>query len=143
VIRGGTNAGWNRSYPVFRWICATGMAFCPAAIVHSAAQPSHDLAAKIPYEEFDTNAVGTINVLEAARRFVPTSPFVHMSTNKVYGDAFNELAVMETETRWEYTRLRTTPELTSRCGSINRLIRYLAYRRSLLTSWFKNMGATS
>jgi len=76
----------------------------PAAIVHSAAQPSHDLAAKIPYEDFDTNAVGTINLLEAAHRFVPSSPFVHMSTNKVYGDAPNELPLVETETRWEYAR---------------------------------------
>ena len=76
----------------------------PAAIVHSAAQPSHDLAAKIPFEDFDTNAVGTINLLEAAHRFVPSSPFVHMSTNKVYGDAPNELPLVETDTRWEYAR---------------------------------------
>jgi CDP-paratose 2-epimerase len=76
----------------------------PAAIVHSAAQPSHDLAAKRPYEDFDTNAVGTMNLLEAAHRFVPASPFVHMSTNKVYGDAPNELPLVETETRWEYAR---------------------------------------
>src|SRR5215831_4899463 len=76
----------------------------PAAIVHSAAQPSHDLAAKIPYEDFNTNAVGTMNLLEAAHRFVPASPFVHMSTNKVYGDAPNELPLLETETRWEYAR---------------------------------------
>ena len=76
----------------------------PTAIVHSAAQPSHDLAAKIPFEDFDTNAVGTINLLEAARRFVPASPFVHMSTNKVYGDAPNELPLVEKETRWEYAR---------------------------------------
>jgi CDP-paratose 2-epimerase len=76
----------------------------PTAIVHSAAQPSHDLAAKIPFEDFDTNAVGTINLLEAARRFVPAAPFVHMSTNKVYGDAPNELPLAETETRWDYAR---------------------------------------
>jgi CDP-paratose 2-epimerase len=76
----------------------------PTAIVHSAAQPSHDLAAKIPFEDFDTNAVGTTNLLEAARRFVPSSPFVHMSTNKVYGDAPNDLPLVETETRWEYAR---------------------------------------
>jgi nucleoside-diphosphate-sugar epimerase len=66
----------------------------PTAIVHSAAQPSHDLAAKIAFEDFDTNAVGTINLLEAAHRFVPASPFVHMSTNKVYGDAPNELPLV-------------------------------------------------
>jgi len=74
----------------------------PDAIVHTAAQPSHDLAAKMPFEDFDTNAVGTMNLLEATRRFAPESPFVHMSTNKVYGDAPNELALVEQETRWDY-----------------------------------------
>ncbi|HUB86809.1 MAG TPA: GDP-mannose 4,6-dehydratase, partial [Verrucomicrobiae bacterium] len=53
----------------------------PAVIIHTAAQPSHDLAAKIPFDDFDVNAVGTLNLLEAARRFCPESPFVHMSTN--------------------------------------------------------------
>jgi len=76
----------------------------PAAIVHTAAQPSHDLAAKMPFEDFDTNAVGSMNLLEAARRAVPESPFVHMSTNKVYGDAPNELPLVELETRWDYAR---------------------------------------
>ena len=56
----------------------------PSAIVHAAAQPSHDRAAAIPFEDFDTNAVGTINMLEAARRACPESPFVHMSTNKIH-----------------------------------------------------------
>jgi CDP-paratose 2-epimerase len=74
----------------------------PAAVVHTAAQPSHDLAASIPFDDFDTNAVGTLNLLEAARRAVPESPFVSMSTNKVYGDAPNELPLTELETRWEY-----------------------------------------
>jgi CDP-paratose 2-epimerase len=74
----------------------------PDAIVHTAAQPSHDLAAKMPFEDFDTNAVGTMNMLEAARRFAPEAPFAHMSTNKVYGDAPNELPLAELETRWEY-----------------------------------------
>ena len=58
----------------------------PDAIVHTAAQPSHDRAADIPFDDFDTNAVGTFNLLEAARQACPESPFVHMSTNKVYGD---------------------------------------------------------
>jgi CDP-paratose 2-epimerase len=74
----------------------------PQAIVHTAAQPSHDLAAKFPFEDFDTNAVGTFNLLEAARRFAPEAPFVHLSTNKVYGDAPNELPFVEGETRWDY-----------------------------------------
>jgi len=75
---------------------------CPDAVVHTAAQPSHDRAAAIPFEDFDTNAVGTLNLLEAVRRAAPESPFVHMSTNKVYGDAPNEIALSELETRWEY-----------------------------------------
>jgi len=74
----------------------------PGAIVHTAAQPSHDLAASIPFADFDTNAVGTLNLLEAARQYAPESPFVSMSTNKVYGDAPNELPLKELETRWEY-----------------------------------------
>jgi CDP-paratose 2-epimerase len=74
----------------------------PAAIVHTAAQPSHDRAASIPFEDFDTNAVGTLNVLEAARRSCPESPFVHLSTNKVYGDRPNTIRLKELETRWDY-----------------------------------------
>lgn len=74
----------------------------PNAIVHTAAQPSHDRAAAIPFDDFDTNAVGTMNLLEAARRACPESPFVHMSTNKVYGDAPNNLPLRELETRWDF-----------------------------------------
>ena len=74
----------------------------PTAIVHAAAQPSHDKAAQIPFEDFDTNAVGTFNLLEAARQFAPEAPFAHLSTNKVYGDAPNEIDLVEQETRWDY-----------------------------------------
>lgn len=74
----------------------------PAAIVHTAAQPSHDLAASRPFDDFDVNAGGTLNLLEAARQACPESPFVHMSTNKVYGDAPNEIARVELATRWDY-----------------------------------------
>jgi CDP-paratose 2-epimerase len=74
----------------------------PDAIVHTAAQPSHDRAAAIPFDDFDTNAVGTLNLLEATRQATPTSPFVHMSTNKVYGDRPNTIALQELETRWDY-----------------------------------------
>src|SRR6516164_6747827 len=74
----------------------------PDAIVHTAAQPSHDLAASRPYDDFDVNAVGTLNLLEAARVNCPESPFIHMSTNKVYGDAPNRLDLVEQETRWDY-----------------------------------------
>jgi CDP-paratose 2-epimerase len=74
----------------------------PDVIVHTAAQPSHDRAAAIPFDDFDTNAVGTLNMLEAARQFAPEAPFIHMSTNKVYGDAPNSIALKELETRWDY-----------------------------------------
>jgi len=74
----------------------------PDGIVHAAAQPSHDRAADIPFDDFDTNAVGTINLLEAARRFCPESPFIHMSTNKVYGDLPNTIPLKELATRWEF-----------------------------------------
>jgi CDP-paratose 2-epimerase len=74
----------------------------PDAIVHTAAQPSHDRAAAIPFDDFDTNAVGTLNMLEATRRYNVGIPFVHMSTNKVYGDAPNGISMKELETRWDY-----------------------------------------
>lgn len=74
----------------------------PDAVVHAAAQPSHDRAAAIPFDDFDTNAVGTLNLLEAARRHTPDRPFAHLSTNKVYGDAPNEIAMDELETRYDY-----------------------------------------
>jgi CDP-paratose 2-epimerase len=74
----------------------------PNAIVHTAAQPSHDRAAAIPFEDFDTNAVGTFNLIEAVRQACPESPFVHMSTNKVYGDSPNKIKLKEFATRWDY-----------------------------------------
>lgn len=74
----------------------------PSLIIHTAAQPSHDRAAAIPFLDFEVNAVGTLNLLEAARQFCPESPFIHMSTNKVYGDLPNSIPLCETETRWDY-----------------------------------------
>lgn len=74
----------------------------PDAIVHTAAQPSHDLAASRPFDDFEVNAVGTLNLLEAARQYCPQAPFVHMSTNKVYGDGPNRIALRELDTRWDY-----------------------------------------
>jgi CDP-paratose 2-epimerase len=74
----------------------------PDLIVHCAAQPSHDLAASIPHIDFDTNAVGTLNLLEAARQYCPESPFVFMSTNKVYGDSPNVLGLTETDRRYDF-----------------------------------------
>jgi CDP-paratose 2-epimerase len=74
----------------------------PDLIVHCAAQPSHDLAASRPFDDFEINALGTLNLLEAARAHAPESPFVFLSTNKVYGDAPNERPLVEHETRWDY-----------------------------------------
>lgn len=72
------------------------------AVVHCAAQPSHDRAAAIPLLDFEVNALGTMHLLEANRQFSAEAPFVHMSTNKVYGDAPNEIDLAEHETRWDY-----------------------------------------
>ena len=74
----------------------------PQAIVHTAAQPSHDRAADIPFQDFDTNAVGTFNLIESLRRFSKEVPFVHLSTNKVYGDAPNHIKMKELDSRWDY-----------------------------------------
>ncbi|MBN1654411.1 MAG: NAD-dependent epimerase/dehydratase family protein [Deltaproteobacteria bacterium] len=73
-------------------------------IIHCAAQPSHDKACEIPFIDFDVNAVGTLNLLEATRQRCPDAVFIHMSTNKVYGDAPNELPMVETKTRYDYSR---------------------------------------
>ncbi|MCU7550623.1 NAD-dependent epimerase/dehydratase family protein [Chitinophagaceae bacterium LB-8] len=85
----------------------------PDAVVHTAAQPSHDKAAAIPFDDFDTNAVGTLNLLEATRQYAPEAPFIYMSTNKVYGDAPNKIRLKECDTRWDYdddTFLKGIPE---------------------------------
>ena len=74
----------------------------PSVIIHTAAQPSHDRAADIAFLDFEVNAVGTLNLLEATRQTCPESPFVHMSTNKVYGDRPNSFPLREMETRWEF-----------------------------------------
>ena len=76
----------------------------PSLLIHCAAQPSHDLAKDRPFDDFEINATGTLNLLEATRQFAKESPFIFMSTNKVYGDAPNELPLKELETRWEYAR---------------------------------------
>jgi CDP-paratose 2-epimerase len=74
----------------------------PALVVHAAAQPSHDLAALRPFDDFDVNACGTLNLLEATRQNSPGAVFVHMSTNKVYGDRPNTIRLKELQSRWDY-----------------------------------------
>jgi CDP-paratose 2-epimerase len=73
-------------------------------VIHTAAQPSHDWAAREPFVDFDINAVGTLNLLEATRLHAPDATFIFTSTNKVYGDRPNELPLVEQETRWEIER---------------------------------------
>ena len=84
-------------------------------IVHCAAQPSHDLAARMPFEDFDVNAGGTMNLLEALRRHQPETVLAFTSTNKVYGDAPNELPLKELETRWEYARPEDWQGISESC----------------------------
>lgn len=87
----------------------------PHLIVHAAAQPSHDLAATRPFDDFDVNAVGTLNMLEAARLSAPDTVFVYLSTNKVYGDAPNDVPLTELATRWEYARPEDYDGITEQC----------------------------
>lgn len=72
-----------------------------ALVIHTAAQPSHDWAAREPFVDFSTNADGTLNLLEATRRFAPDAVFIFTSTNKVYGDRPNSLPLVELDSRWE------------------------------------------
>jgi CDP-paratose 2-epimerase len=71
-------------------------------VIHAAGQPSHDLAASRPFDDFDVNATGTLNLLEACRRHAPDAVFITVSTNKVYGDNPNNLPLVELDTRWDY-----------------------------------------
>ncbi len=72
-----------------------------ALVIHTAAQPSHDWAAREPFTDFDINGGGTLNVLEATRQYAPLASFIFTSTNKVYGDRPNSLPLIELETRFE------------------------------------------
>jgi CDP-paratose 2-epimerase len=74
----------------------------PDLVIHCAAQPSHDLAARMPFVDFEVNALGTLNLLEATRLHARDAVFIFMSTNKVYGDAPNRIAMRELPTRWDY-----------------------------------------
>lgn len=87
----------------------------PGVIIHCAAQPSHDLAKKRPLDDFDVNATGTLNLLEAARLYAKESPFLFMSTNKVYGDAPNEIPLVELDRRYDYARPEDYQGVTETC----------------------------
>jgi len=84
-------------------------------IIHCAAQPSHDKAREIPILDFEVNALGTVNLLEATRLHCPEAIFIFLSTNKVYGDAPNEIPLKELETRWEYTRSEDYNGISENC----------------------------
>ncbi len=84
-------------------------------IVHCAAQPSHDKAREIPLLDFEVNALGTINLLEATRQHSPEAVFLFMSTNKVYGDAPNEIPLKELEKRYEYARAEDLEGVAETC----------------------------
>lgn len=85
-------------------------------IIHCAAQPSHDRAKGIPLLDFDVNAVGTVNLLEATRQHCSDAVFIHMSTNKVYGDTPNELPLVELETRFDYARPENYEGIDESCS---------------------------
>jgi len=76
-----------------------------SVVVHTAAQPSHDWAVREPLTDFNVNACGTLNLLEACRRHAPDATFIFTSTNKVYGSRPNKLPLIEQETRWEIDKL--------------------------------------
>jgi CDP-paratose 2-epimerase len=84
-------------------------------IIHCAAQPSHDKARDIPILDFEVNALGTVNLLEATRLHCPEAVFILLSTNKVYGDAPNEIPLKELETRWEYARPEDYNGISENC----------------------------
>jgi CDP-paratose 2-epimerase len=88
----------------------------PALLIHCASQPSHDLAKDRPFDDFEVNATGTLNLLEAVRRHCGESPFIFMSTNKVYGDAPNQLPLVERETRWDYADPADVHGIAETCG---------------------------
>jgi CDP-paratose 2-epimerase len=84
-------------------------------IVHCAAQPSHDKARDIPLLDFEVNALGTVNLLEATRQYCPDAAFILMSTNKVYGEAPNEIPLSELETRYDYARVEDFEGVNETC----------------------------
>jgi CDP-paratose 2-epimerase len=103
-----------------------------AVIVHCAAQPSHDWAAREPITDFTINANGTLNLLEATRQHAPDAVFIFVSTNKVYGDRPNHLPFVELETRFELAPEHPWAEHWHSGRHVHRLLlaAYLEHRRS-------------
>ena len=106
-------------------------------------RPSHDLAASRPFDDFDVNAVGTLNVLEATRFYAPESVFIHMSTNKVYGTAPNEVPLIELDKRWDYADPAfANGDDRRQFVSTNHSIPCSVRQKLQPTSWFKSTGCT-
>jgi len=84
-------------------------------IIHCAAQPSHDKAKDFPLLDFEVNALGTINLLEMTRLFSPEAVFIHLSTNKVYGETPNEFPLVELATRWDYANASDHDGVSEEC----------------------------
>jgi len=84
-------------------------------VIHCAAQPSHDRAGAIPLVDFEVNALGSLNLLEAMRRYTPEAVFIMVSTNKVYGDAPNEMPLVELPTRWDYAEAENYAGIDETC----------------------------
>ena len=114
----------------------------PQAVIHAAAQPSHDLAAQRPFDDFDVNACGTLNLLEGMRRYCPEAPLVHFSSNKVYGDAPNRIRLRS----WQpagtmlIRRMRTASKRPSLSTSAS--ILYSELPKSPRTFLCRSMDAT-
>jgi len=87
----------------------------PDIIIHCAAQPSHDFAKASPLNDFEINALGTLNLLEATRQFTSKATFVFASTNKVYGNVPNELPLVELPTRWDYANEKDYGGISETC----------------------------
>ena len=114
-------------------------------VVHAAAQPSHDWAARDPHHDFAVNATGTLTLLEATRQPCPEAVFVFTSTNKVYGDRPNGLPLVEQETRWE---IDADPPLlatasTSRCRIDATTHSLFGASKTAADCWSRSTGDTS
>ena len=116
-----------------------------AVVIHAAAQPAHDWAARAPAIDFSINAGGTLVLLEAARRWSPGASFIFLSSNKVYGDHPNRLPLIEGERRWEVDSTIRAPrmESTRRCRSIRRRIRCSGRQSSPPMFLCRNTGSTT
>ena len=108
-------------------------------VIHTAAQPSHDWAAREPFTDFGINALGTLTLLEATRQYCPDAVFIFTSTNKVYGDTPNSLPLIEQESRWEIERaIRSGTALAKACRLTRPCTAFSVRRRQRPTLWCRN-----